>query len=42
MSWTVPSQDLRQKNRRVGMILIGVLVALWVGSVLFIVIRHWG
>lgn len=42
MSRVVPSRDIRQRNRRVGIILAGVFVALWVGSVIFIVIRHWG
>jgi hypothetical protein len=41
-SWIVASQDIRQRNRRVGIILAGVFIALLVGSVIFIVIRHWG
>ena len=39
MSWIVLS-DIRQKNRAVGIILVGVFVALCVGSVIFIVIWH--
>jgi hypothetical protein len=42
MLWVVPSLDIRQRNRRVGIILAGVFLALLVGSVIFIVIRHRG
>ena len=40
MSWVAPSLDIRQRNRRVGIILAGVFIALLVGSVIFIVMRH--
>ncbi len=31
--------DVGQRNRRLGMILLGVLLALYVGSVVFVLIR---
>lgn len=40
MAWIVLSQDIRQKNRRVAIILAGVFAALCVASLIFIVIWH--
>jgi len=37
---SLPPQDVGQRNRRVGILLLGVLLALYVGSVVFVVIRH--
>jgi hypothetical protein len=33
-------QDVGQRNRRLGIVLLGVLLALYVGSVVFVLIRH--
>ncbi len=40
MTWIVHQQELKQKNLRVGIILIVVFIALCVGSVIFVVIGH--
>ena len=39
MAESLPRQDVGQRNRRLGMILLGVLLALYVGSVAFVLIR---
>jgi hypothetical protein len=39
MAESLPHQDVGQRNRRLGMILLGVLLALYVGSVAFVLIR---
>jgi len=39
MAESLPSQDVGQRNRRLGMILLGVLLALYVGSVVFVLVR---
>ena len=40
MEQTGSRQEVRQKNLRVGMILLGIFVMLYTGSVIFILIRH--
>ncbi len=40
MARTGSQQEARQKNLRLGMILLGIFVMLYVGSVIFILIRH--
>ena len=40
MEQTGSRQEVRQKNLRVGMILLGIFVMLYAGSVIFILIRH--
>jgi hypothetical protein len=39
MAESLPRQHVGQRNRRLGMILLGVLLALYVGSVAFVLIR---
>ena len=39
MAESLPSQDVEHRNRRLGMILLGVLLALYAGSVVFVLIR---
>ncbi len=40
MKESLPQQEVGQRNRRLGMILLGVLLALYVGSVVFVLIRQ--
>ncbi len=40
MAWIAHPQDVRQKNLWVGIILVVVFIALCVGSVFFVAIRH--
>lgn len=39
MAESLPRHDVGQRNQRLGMILLGVLLALYVGSVVFVLIR---
>jgi len=39
MAESLPRQNVEQRNRRLGMILLGVLLALYVGSVAFVLVR---
>jgi len=40
MANSLPRQDVGQRNRRLGIFLLGVLLSLYVGSVVFVLIRH--
>jgi hypothetical protein len=40
MADSLPRQDVEQRNRRLGVILLGVLLSLYAGSVVFVLIRH--
>ena len=40
MERTGSQQEVKQKNLRVGMILLGIFAMLYAGSVIFILIRH--
>lgn len=40
MAERLPDRDLGRRNRRLGAILLGVLVLLYAGSVAFVLIRH--
>lgn len=36
----LPERELGQRNRRLGVMLLGVLLALYAGSVLFVLVKH--
>jgi hypothetical protein len=40
MAWSLLPSEMRLRNRRMGMILIGIFVALFVGSVIFVMAQH--
>jgi hypothetical protein len=42
MTWIAHPQDVRRKNLRLGIILVVVFITLCVGSVIFVVIGHYG
>ncbi len=40
MAWGLLPLETRLRNRRMGMILIGIFLAMFIGSVLFVMAQH--